>query len=135
MWSLQTCQRRPSGWTGAAGSLLGALAEALLEPGNAAAGVEDLLLARVERVAGRAHLGADLAAADGALGGELVAARARDVGVDVVRVDALLHGGASRRGRRVAREDVNRSRGSYQSARTPRERRLFRASVLGSALV
>ena len=31
--------------------LAGLLAEALLEPGDAAAGVEDLLLARVERVA------------------------------------------------------------------------------------
>jgi hypothetical protein len=60
---VRTRQRRPppSG-TGAAVQLLGALAEALLEPGHAATGVEDLLLARVERVAGGADLGADLAA-------------------------------------------------------------------------
>ena len=44
-------------------SLLGGglLAVARLEPGHAATGVEDLLLARVERVAGAADVGADLA--------------------------------------------------------------------------
>ena len=38
------------------------LAVARLEPGHAATGVEDLLLARVERVAGAADVGVDLAA-------------------------------------------------------------------------
>ena len=55
----------------------GALAEPLLEPGDAAAGVEDLLLAGVERVALRADLGVDDAVGRGAAGGERVAAASR----------------------------------------------------------
>src|SRR6185295_14742885 len=56
--------RHPSGVPAdAAVELLGAggtgLAEALLEPGHAASGVEDLLLAGVEGVALRADLGVD----------------------------------------------------------------------------
>jgi hypothetical protein len=62
----ETRRRRPGKTrTGAVGQLLAGLlagalarlAEALLEPGDAAAGVEDLLLAGVEGVAGRADVG------------------------------------------------------------------------------
>ena len=59
------CRRRtsPGGRGPALGSLaswrLGLLAVAGLEAGHAATGVEDLLLARVERVAGRADVGVD----------------------------------------------------------------------------
>src|SRR5260370_35744376 len=45
------------------------LAKPALEPGDAAAGVQDLLLARVERVAARADVGVDDAVLGGAAGG------------------------------------------------------------------
>src|SRR5215210_9560071 len=70
-----------------------ALAEPLLEAGDAAAGVQDALLARVERVAGRAGLDGHGAAGRRALGGERVAATARHLGDVVVRVDVGLHAG------------------------------------------
>src|SRR5687768_18236215 len=93
-------QRRPSPGpgAGAAGSLLGALAEALLELGHPATGVEDLLLARVERVALGADVGVDAAADLRALGGEGVPAGAGHRRLDVRRVDVGLHGDASRSG-------------------------------------
>ena len=69
-----------------------ALAVASLELGDAAAGVEDLLLARVERVAGRAHVHAHLTGGDGGTGVERVAARAGHDGVHVFGVNTLLHG-------------------------------------------
>ncbi len=82
--SWATCRR---------GSLaLGGLGVALLEAGDAAAGVEDLLLAGVERVALRADVGVDGAGLRGAAGGELRATGAGDLGDGVVRVDVLLHG-------------------------------------------
>src|SRR5215212_4434968 len=91
----------------------GALAVARLEARDAAAGVEDLLLAGVERVAGRANLDVDLAAAGGAAGGELVPATARDRGLVVVGVDTAAHWDVplERCGRRVL-EEVNRNRGA-----------------------
>src|SRR5690349_15636947 len=69
----------------------GALAVARLEAGDTTAGVQDLLLAGVERVAGRADLDVDLAAAGGAAGGELVPAATRDRGLVVVGVDTAAH--------------------------------------------
>src|SRR5215218_3578284 len=71
--------------------LLG-LGVAGLEAGDAAAGVEDLLLARVERVAVGAHVGVDDAVRRGAAGGEGVPAGAGHLGHPVLRVDVLLHG-------------------------------------------
>src|SRR5690242_20562784 len=90
----------------------GALAVARLEAGDTTAGVEDLLLAGVERVAGRADLDVDLAAAGGAAGGELVPAAARDCGLVVVGVDTAAHWDVpfERCGRRVL-DEVNRNRG------------------------
>ena len=80
---LRTCGRRPPRGDGRrVETLLRAgrpLAVPGLEAGDAAAGVEDLLLAGVERVAGRADLDVDGAAVLGAAGGELVAAAAVDV--------------------------------------------------------
>src|SRR5699024_10681217 len=67
------------------------LAVAGLETGHTATGVEDLLLAGVERVARGAHLGADDAGVLGAAGGERVAAGADDLGLDVLGVDVRLH--------------------------------------------
>jgi hypothetical protein len=64
-----------------------ALAVALLEAGHAAAAVEDLLLAGVERMALRADLDVDLSALLRAARGERVAAAAVDRGLDVVRVN------------------------------------------------
>ncbi|ALM38576.1 hypothetical protein SFR_1961 [Streptomyces sp. FR-008] len=77
------------------GSLLlgaGSLAEAGLEAGHAATGVEDLLLARVERVALGADIGADGAAGDGATRGERRATGAAHLGLDVLGVDVALQG-------------------------------------------
>src|ERR1700722_5687579 len=108
--------RVPTGHAGASRSLLLvgldgldgsarnlALAEAGLEPGHAAAGVEDLLLARVERVAGRAHIGANLAAGGGRPGHERAAAAAGHGGGLVRRVNFRLHlaGSLPSSGRRV----------------------------------
>src|SRR6476661_2947237 len=74
-----------------AGDLLGGLlAVTGLEPGHAATGVEDLLLARVERVALRAHVGGDLAGRLGAARGERVATGTGDRGLHVVGVKVLL---------------------------------------------
>src|SRR6185503_16826104 len=61
-----------------------ALAVALLEPVHPTADVHDLLLAGVERVAGRADLGVQLAGLGGAAGGEGVATRAGHLGDDVL---------------------------------------------------
>src|SRR5215467_7037623 len=69
----------------------GGLAEPLLEPRDAAAGVEDLLLAGVERVAVRADLDVDRAAGRGAPRGERVPAAARHVGDVVLGVNVSLH--------------------------------------------
>src|SRR5688500_13063513 len=105
-------RRRPlrTEWVGAESKLL--LAVALLEPGHAAAGVEDLLLARVERVAGRAHLGADDALGGGATGGERVAAGTADLGLHVLRMDVALHEVLSWPLGRSASRIVNQNRGS-----------------------
>src|SRR3954453_3247479 len=73
------------------GLLLG-LGVTLLEAGDAAAGVEDLLLARVERMAVGAHVGVDDAVRRGAARGEGVPARTGHLGHPVLRVDVLLHG-------------------------------------------
>src|SRR5215210_3306245 len=72
------------------GSLLGA--EALLEPGHAAACVEDLLLAGVEGVTLRADLGVDHAVLRGAAGCERRAAGAGGLGLDVFGMDLATHG-------------------------------------------
>src|SRR3954451_1039500 len=69
---------------------------ALLEPGHAPTGVEDLLLAGVEGVALRADVGVDGATTDGAAGRERVAAGAGDLGLVVLGVGVLLHGFLSR---------------------------------------
>src|SRR5690348_12369702 len=81
------------GWASWEALLAGALALAvpLLEPGDAAAGVEDLLLAGVEGVALRAHVGVDDAVGRGAAGLERVPAGAGHRRLDVVRVDTRLH--------------------------------------------
>src|SRR5690349_4444494 len=104
--------------TGADGSLLagglGTLAEAGLEAGHTGTGVEDLLLARVERVALGADLGTDGAAVQRGAGGERRATGAADLRLDVLGVDVALQGcllGSG--GLRVARADcasVNRGR-------------------------
>src|SRR3954469_13416413 len=64
---------------------------ALLEPGDATAGVENLLLAGVERVALRAHVRVDGAAGGRAPRGERVATGAGHLGLGVRGVDVLLH--------------------------------------------
>ena len=73
-----------------AGRALG-LAEALLELGNAATGIEDLLLARVEGMTLAAHVGVDLAVLGCAAGHELVATGAGDLRVNVVGVNSGFH--------------------------------------------
>src|SRR5205823_14918210 len=67
---------------------LGAL-EALLETLDSAAGVHELLLARVERMAVRADLDVKLRLRRPRL--ECVSARARDRGEDVLGMDVSLH--------------------------------------------
>src|SRR6185436_16127010 len=59
-------------------------------PGHAATGVEDLLLAGVERVALRAHVGSDLAGRLGAPRDERAATGAGHRGFDVLGVKVLL---------------------------------------------
>ena len=54
-------------------------------------GVQDLLLARVERMAGGADLDVQLLA-QGGTGVEFVAAAANDLDVAVIRVDSFFHG-------------------------------------------
>ena len=71
--------------------LLGALAVARLEAGDAAAGVEDLLLAGVERVALRADLDGDVARLLGAAGVKVLPQPQTTV-VARSRVNSCLHG-------------------------------------------
>src|SRR6195952_5914969 len=73
----------------------GALAVPGLEARDPATGVHDALLAGVEGVAGRADLDVDHAVLLRAPRGELVAAAAGHLGLDVLGVDARLHGGWS----------------------------------------
>lgn len=68
-----------------------ALAEALLELGNATTRVKDLLLAGVERVALATYVGVDLARFGRTAGHELTAAGTGDVGVDVLGMDTGFH--------------------------------------------
>src|SRR4051794_14182727 len=92
-----TATLAPSELRGASGILRGELtlvggagaSLAALEPVDAAAGVHDLLLARVERVAVGADLDVDLGV--GRPGHELVPAGARHAGLDVVGVNSGLH--------------------------------------------
>src|SRR3954469_2703782 len=107
----RTCERRPCRpWRGAArapsdellvGGLAGrgtgrrALAEPLLAAGDAAAGVEDLLLAGVEGVARRADLDGQLTGRGRAAGGEGVPATTGHRGLVVRGVDVGLHAVAS----------------------------------------
>src|SRR6266478_8448553 len=80
-------------------------------PRDAAAGVEDLLLAGVERVAVRADLDVDRAAGSGAPRGERVPAAARHGGDVVLGVNVSLHVTTpASSGRRVAPQDGNRYR-------------------------
>src|SRR5690348_10236817 len=73
-------------------SLVGLLlAEAALEPGHAAAGVEDLLLARIERVAAGADVGVDDTVLRRAAGDEGLPAAAGHRGHHVVRVNTIAH--------------------------------------------
>src|SRR4051812_4739414 len=81
--------------------LLLALAVTRLEARDPATGVQDLLLARVERVAGGADLDVDGTGGLGAVGGEAVPAAAGHLSGDVLGVDAALQCLASRCGRRV----------------------------------
>jgi hypothetical protein len=71
---------------------LGLLTEALLELGNTATGIKNLLLARVERVASAAHVGVNCAALLSAACSECVSATTGNCGVYVLWVDASLHG-------------------------------------------
>src|SRR3954451_7556747 len=75
--------------SGALRALGGALGGTALEALDAATGVDQLLLAGVERVAVRADL--DVKLGLGRPGGELVAARTADVGLDVLGMDVGLH--------------------------------------------
>ena len=68
------------------------LAVALLEAGDSAAAVEDLLLAGVEGVALGADLNHDVAALLGASGLERITAAADHGGLDVGGMNAGLHG-------------------------------------------
>src|SRR5580704_16062268 len=80
------------------------LAEPLLEPGDPATGVEDLLLTGVERVAIRADLDVDRVAGCGAPRGERIPAATGHRGDVVLGMDASLHVTTpASSGRRVAR--------------------------------
>src|SRR5262249_41571778 len=96
------------------GLLLGQPAEPALEPGHSAAGVEDLLLAGVQRMAIRADIGVNLTVPRGAGGRKGVPACTGDLGHHVVGVNVALHCFSWFRrspGRRAARTaSVNRYR-------------------------
>lgn len=72
--------------------LLAALAVALLEASHTTTGVENLLLAGVERMALRAHVGRHGFALVGRTSDESVAARARDLNGMIIGMNTLLHG-------------------------------------------
>ena len=72
--------------------LFAALAVPLLELLDAAAGINQLLLARVERVASAAHIGMYVAALLRAACGECISATTSNCGFYVLWVDASLHG-------------------------------------------
>ena len=71
--------------------LLALLAVALLEASNAATGVENLLLAGVERMALRAHIHRHMVALGGRTRLERVTARTRDGHLVIIRMNTLLH--------------------------------------------
>lgn len=70
---------------------LGLLTEALLELGNAATGIKNLLLARVERVASAAHVGMNCAVLLCTACGECVSATTSNCGFYVLWMNASLH--------------------------------------------
>jgi len=87
-------------------------AEASLKATHAAAGVEDLLLARVERMALCAHVSGDVTGLDGGTRHEVVAARAHDLGRHIFGMDTLLHSfllGYEKTGSPAPVADVNRN--------------------------
>lgn len=69
------------------------LAEALLKASHSTTGVEDLLLARVERVTLTADLGVNLAAGSSAARGERGTTGASDRGLAIRGMDVALHAG------------------------------------------
>src|ERR1700712_2403787 len=84
--------RRPGGRRAPPAQLAAALAVTGLEARNPATGIQDLLLAGVERVAIRADLDGDLSAGLGAVGLERVATAAGHLGGAVIGVNAGVHG-------------------------------------------
>jgi hypothetical protein len=71
---------------------LGLLTEALLELGNAATGIKNLLLAGVERVASAAYVSVDNTILLGATSCKCVSATTGNCGVYVLWMNASLHG-------------------------------------------
>jgi hypothetical protein len=73
---------------------LGLLTETLLELSDTAAGIKNLLLACVERVACAAYVSVDCAALLGAARGELIATAASHLSLYVLWMNVCLHGSA-----------------------------------------
>jgi hypothetical protein len=71
---------------------LGLLTEALLELGNTATGIKNLLLAGVERVASAANVSVDSSTLLGATSCECISATTSNCGVYVLWMNASLHG-------------------------------------------
>jgi hypothetical protein len=71
---------------------LGLLTEALLELGNTATGIKNLLLAGVERVASAANVSVDSSTLLGAASCECISATTSNCGVYVLWMNASLHG-------------------------------------------
>ncbi len=71
---------------------LGLLTEALLELGNTATSIKNLLLAGVERVASAAYVSVDNTGLLGATSCKCISATTSDCGVYVLWVDTSLHG-------------------------------------------
>src|SRR5215470_13436415 len=98
---------------GQAGQMLGlaellvALAEPALEPGDSAAGVEDLLLAGIERVAVGADVGVNLAGLRRAPGGKGVPAGTGHLRHHVIGMNVALHVISWFLGRRVATQGAS----------------------------
>jgi len=71
---------------------LGLLTEALLELGNAATSIKNLLLAGIERVASTAYVSMDSAILLRTTSGECVSATTSNCGLYVLWMNASLHG-------------------------------------------
>ncbi len=88
------CCRRHNGQRQHLKEKLGLLTETLLELSDTAAGIKNLLLACVERVAGAANVSVNRATLLSAASGELIATTTSNLSLYVLWMNICLHGSA-----------------------------------------